>query len=76
MVGLVQYYILSPGYIYLLEQGIEAVVDIFFECGKVLLNLNIGLLDSIQASSRVLKVVFRSAVYQIIMENSIDSCCN
>jgi hypothetical protein len=47
-------------------------VDIVFECGEALLNLDVGLFDGTQASSRVLKVVFRSAVYRIIMDYSVD----
>jgi hypothetical protein len=75
-VGLMQYCILSPCCIYLLAQFIEVVVDVVFKCTEALLDLDISLLDGAQVGSRVLKVVFRSAVYQIIMENSVDYCCD
>jgi hypothetical protein len=63
--------ILSLCCIHLLEQFIKAVVDIVFECGEVQLNLDVGLLHGIQAGSRVLEVVFRSAV---VVVYSLSAC--
>jgi hypothetical protein len=71
-----QYCILNPCYIHLLEQFIEVVVDSMFEGVEVSLNLNVGLLNGTQAGSGVLKVVFRSAIDWVIIDKGIDCCCD
>jgi hypothetical protein len=75
-VGLTQCCILHPYCIHLLEQFIEVVVDPLFKGVEVPLNLDVGLLDSTQAGSGVLKVVFRSVIDWIIVDKGTDCCCD